>query len=107
MAEEEFQGILGFVKFLSMASNILENVKSSHHALFFVQVDPSPRGLGWVDLDLGCSTGPLGCTAGAVLPKQDSGTSHIQVNPTQSARRWVTLYCGEHNSTVLRRQDLY
>ena len=26
---------------------------------------------------------PLGCTAAAVLPKQDSGTSQIQVNPTQ------------------------
>ena len=46
-------------------------------------------GLGWVDLDLGCSTGhgplhrPLGCTAAAVLPKQDSGTSQIQVNPNK------------------------
>ena len=26
---------------------------------------------------------PLGCTAAAVLPKQDSGTSQIKVNPTQ------------------------
>ena len=26
---------------------------------------------------------PLGCTAAAVLPKQDSETSRIQVNPTQ------------------------
>ena len=33
---------------------------------------------------------PLGCTAAVVLPKQDSGTPQIQVNPTQSARRWVT-----------------
>ena len=36
---------------------------------------------------------PLGCAAAAVLPKQDSGTSQIQVYPTQPARRWVTLYC--------------
>ena len=26
---------------------------------------------------------PLGCTAAAVLPKQDNGTSQIEVNPTQ------------------------
>ena len=26
---------------------------------------------------------PLGCTAAAVLPKQGSGTSQIEVNPTQ------------------------
>ena len=26
---------------------------------------------------------PLGCTAAAVLPNQDSGTSQILVNPTQ------------------------
>ena len=38
---------------------------------------------------------PLGCTAAAVLPKQDSGTSQIQVYPTKSARRRVTLYIEE------------
>ena len=33
----------------------------------------------------------------AVLPKQDGGTSQINVNPTQSARRCVTLYIGSES----------
>ena len=48
-----------------------------------IQGDPSLRGpgLGW--LRFGMFHRPLGCTAAAVLPKQDSGTSQIEVNPTQ------------------------
>ena len=58
----------------------------------FMQGDPSPRGLDWVDLDLGCSTVLLGqhhsCTT-AQWPVE-----HPKSKPTQprSARRWVTLY---------------
>ena len=39
---------------------------------------------------------PFGCTAAAVLPEQDRGTSQIQFNQTQSARRWATLYYSCH-----------
>ena len=55
-----------------------------------VQGDTSPHGLGWVDLDLECSTGRW-----AVLQLQ------IQVNPTQSVRRWVSLYTTQNGKTTL------
>ena len=38
--------------------------------------------LGWVDLDLGSSPA-VGRYCSYLLPKQDGGTSQINVNPTQ------------------------
>ena len=42
--------------------------------------------LGWVDLDLDSSPS-WWATTSYLLPKQDGGTSQIQVNPTQLSQQ--------------------
>ena len=57
-----------------------------------IQGDPSPRGLVWVDLDLGCSTvlhGQHHSCSTAQRPVEHPKSKSTQ---PRSARRWVSLY---------------
>ena len=60
-------------------------------AAWELQGVPCPRrpGLGW--LRFGEFPRLVGCYCSYLLPKQDGGTSQIQVNKTQSTRTWDAL----------------
>ena len=57
-----------------------------------VQGDPCPRRLGFVDLDLGCSTVLLGQHRSCSTAQRPVEHPKSKSTQPKSARRWVTLY---------------
>ena len=47
----------------------------------------------------------LGRNVRCLLPKQDGGTSHIQVNPTKVSKKMVTLLLVVKSNICLRKAD--
>ena len=57
---------------------------SLHASLTLYRVSQQVSELGWVDLDLGCSTTLLGCRVASYNSGSPAGgTPQIKVNPTQ------------------------
>ena len=69
-------------------------VQPTCHRFFNLSIQgyQSPRGLGWVDLDLGCSTVLLGQHQSCSTAQRPVEHPKSKSTQTRSARRWVTLY---------------